>query len=507
MYNRQKMKLPEIITEQELQKILKVTKKKTHRLAFALGFYQAMRISEVANLLPENVNKGQKLLLIKQAKGKKDRNIPIAPEVLKGLKHLPVGVGIRALQKSFKKYLKIALDRDDLSFHSLRHCISDDVEVLTKEGWKKRNELKKGEFIYTLNLDEEKIEVNPIKNIRKYNYNGKLNQIKRKYIDCLFTAEHKFVIKKRKKDMKINKTFWSEWKLLKFKDFNTTQFKLRLSGLKKEGLSIGKEKAFILGLILGDGNISPQKKRDGSPSGKYSISISQSLSANPEKVKKIRKYFVKSGLVYSERKEKEKINKFNGKPYQMVIFRPFQKEIEWIFDWINIDRTPKWNILNLNGEELKEIYDAMMLCDGSRGREYCSQNKKRIDFFITLCHLIGKRALKSKGILNMGKNKGKEKSRIYIVNDDSCQVDKKDISKVKYKGIVWCPEVENQTFIARRKNKIFVSGNSGVTHYLTGLKKWSSLEVQRFAGHSKIATTEIYTHISPENLVDRMWGD
>ena len=127
------MKLPEIITEQELQEILKVTKKPKHKLAFALGFYQAMRISEVVKLLPENINKGQKLILIKQAKGKKDRNIPIAPEIMNGLKHLPVGVGVRALQKSFKKYLKIALNRDDLHFHSLRH--SSISHYLTKKRW------------------------------------------------------------------------------------------------------------------------------------------------------------------------------------------------------------------------------------------------------------------------------------------------------------------------------------------------------------------------------------
>lgn len=46
--------------------------------------------------------------------------------------------------------------------------------------------------------------------------------------------------------------------------------------------------------------------------------------------------------------------------------------------------------------------------------------------------------------------------------------------------------------------------HSGITHYLVK-KKWSSLEVQRLAGHSKITTTEIYAHINPEDLVNRMW--
>ena len=113
-------KIPETITENELLSILKITKNPKHKLAFALGFYECMRISEIVNLKPENIDHGRKLIMIKQGKGDKDRNIPIAKEVLYGLKNLPVGVGVRALQKIFKKYGKEALKKD-LHFHTLRH--------------------------------------------------------------------------------------------------------------------------------------------------------------------------------------------------------------------------------------------------------------------------------------------------------------------------------------------------------------------------------------------------
>jgi len=131
--------LPEVITEEELIKILDKTKNPKNKLAFALGFYECMRISEIVNLQPENIDKKTKLIKIKQAKGHKDRNIPIAPKVMNGLKHLPVGskkskdFGVRALQIALKKKFKQVLGRDDLHFHSLRH--SGITHYLTKEHW------------------------------------------------------------------------------------------------------------------------------------------------------------------------------------------------------------------------------------------------------------------------------------------------------------------------------------------------------------------------------------
>lgn len=131
-------KLPETISEEELNAILKVSKKNNHKIAFALGFYQAMRISEIVNLNQENIDYGQRLLRIKQAKGSKDRNIPISPMVINGLrKNIPITCGIRALEIAFKKAIKRAGIDKDLHFHSLRH--SGASYYLNKKGWNLRD--------------------------------------------------------------------------------------------------------------------------------------------------------------------------------------------------------------------------------------------------------------------------------------------------------------------------------------------------------------------------------
>lgn len=130
--------LPQIITQEELKKIVDTVRQKKYKLGFMLGFYECMRVSEVARLRKEHVDTNLKLLLIKQAKGKKDRNIPIAPEVMGGLKHLPVGNdtakdhGIRAIQIKFNRESKKAIGRK-LNFHILRH--SGITYYLTKKKW------------------------------------------------------------------------------------------------------------------------------------------------------------------------------------------------------------------------------------------------------------------------------------------------------------------------------------------------------------------------------------
>ncbi len=129
------LKIPETITEEEFLKLIKEVKKKHHKLAFMLGFYACMRISEIVNLKQENIDRGQRIIRIKQAKGKKDRNIPIPPQLVRGLSHIPLKCGVRALEISFKGYCRKVLNKD-LHFHSLRH--SGATHYLNKKKWSTR---------------------------------------------------------------------------------------------------------------------------------------------------------------------------------------------------------------------------------------------------------------------------------------------------------------------------------------------------------------------------------
>jgi integrase/recombinase XerD len=108
-------KLPKTISEQEFIEGIKKVKNHKIRLAFILGFYQCMRVSEIVKLNPADIDKNRGFIHILEAKGKKDRDIPIMKPVISQLKHLPIDRTPRALQYQVKKYWP------DLKFHSLRH--------------------------------------------------------------------------------------------------------------------------------------------------------------------------------------------------------------------------------------------------------------------------------------------------------------------------------------------------------------------------------------------------
>lgn len=125
--------IPDTISEEEFLKILRATKKPKLKTAFVLGFYQCLRVSEVINLKKEDVDTEKGFLHIKQAKGKKDRHIPIMKEVMYYLRYLPIKHTRQGLWKALRKVAKKTISKD-IYFHTLRHSGASHYHNIRKIG-------------------------------------------------------------------------------------------------------------------------------------------------------------------------------------------------------------------------------------------------------------------------------------------------------------------------------------------------------------------------------------
>ena len=119
-------KNPVDLNDEEFAKLLKSVKKPHHRLAFALAFNCGLRISEVVKLKPEDINLKSRNIAINDAKGGKNRIVPLPKGFQESnLKLLPVKCGIRALEIAFIDHCKKAgVYKEGLVFHSLRRSFA-----------------------------------------------------------------------------------------------------------------------------------------------------------------------------------------------------------------------------------------------------------------------------------------------------------------------------------------------------------------------------------------------
>ncbi|HNQ28346.1 MAG TPA: site-specific integrase [Aquaticitalea sp.] len=129
--------LPNVLSKEEVKGILEAHGNIKHRTMLSLIYACGLRRSELLNLKPSDVDSRRGILLIKQAKGKKDRIAPISEKTIEMLrayykackpeKWLFEGQqkGERYSEKSLENVLKQALKKakvpKPVSLHWLRH--------------------------------------------------------------------------------------------------------------------------------------------------------------------------------------------------------------------------------------------------------------------------------------------------------------------------------------------------------------------------------------------------
>ena len=132
-------RLPVVLSKKEIKKILDSIHNKKHKLIISLSYAIGLRVSEVINMKVKDIDIDNKIIYIRQSKGKKDR-INIIPQILysdlneifnrRGMnEYIFVNqnkekLSERTAQKIFTNALiKVGINKE-ATFHSLRHSFA-----------------------------------------------------------------------------------------------------------------------------------------------------------------------------------------------------------------------------------------------------------------------------------------------------------------------------------------------------------------------------------------------
>jgi len=133
------VKLPTVLSPAEIKKIILSVKNKKYRLMLALMYASGLRVSEIIRLKVSDLDLENKILFVRQAKGKKDRQTILPAVLIAPLQKIMLGKNShdflfcsnrqghlteRSVQKMFSQGLKASKINKPASCHSLRHSFA-----------------------------------------------------------------------------------------------------------------------------------------------------------------------------------------------------------------------------------------------------------------------------------------------------------------------------------------------------------------------------------------------
>lgn len=440
-----------------------------------------------------NLNEPLIVYVVLQKYGVKNRNGRIYPEQI--------------LRREVDRYQELIRERRAIGELDHPECHRGSAEVLTLDGWKLIKDISENEIIYTLNPNNNKIELHTIDRKITKPYKGKMVSIKGRSIDLLVTPNHKFWVIDRNNvgrfvsamDIHENKIKGlSKMYIPKTGDWvgdNPSNFVIK--GLSEDEIAFNcpYDKKIelmtdlvipmnlwvkFMGIYLADGSVvsSKTKKRISkilengdkeytfeSPKYGYVCKITQKKDKG--------KILIKELLDLLPFKFKE-IDYKDGKVDFKINDARLHKYLKQ-FGNSNTKFIPD-EIKSLNKDLLNDFIDWFVLGDGRvRGsyREVFSSSKRLIDDLHELIIKTGKASNlrvenrdfdRDFGDRVIEKGSSQPMNRLHISKTKGIYLDKRFLTTelVDYDDNVYCVEVPNHIFYVRDKGKACWNGNSSI---------------------------------------------
>jgi len=336
--------------------------------------------------------------------------------------------------------------------HAKDYCIDLDTQILTTDGFKRREDIRIGDKIINFNSTKNIWEYDIINKIYDVEYSGEMYHFLGNGLDFRCSENHRvFYKRKTKKHKSWNDLEWKEsiakdvFEIFEDKSLRT-KYDFCFPGF--EGLDENINSEFkiednylqLIGYLVTEGCLSLSKNIGGGST----LSVSQSK----------KKYYVELKSIIDDLKLEYREKVREDEVVEFIFTHKSRDILLDYFEDFDIHKLPKY-IYKLSKRQLELLYKAMMNADGCwASMQYVSKRKYLIDSFHDIVSLIGYRSKLSKqksGIYSLQIfSKAKKSVNNFIT----------EIKKEKSEENIWCVETDkNKTIITKRNDTVFVSGN------------------------------------------------
>jgi ribonucleoside-triphosphate reductase (formate) len=370
-------------------------------------------------------------------------------------------------------------------------CLSEDTDILTPDGWMGYADIEPGQVIKTFNIHTGTIEDQPVKSIFSKPYTGEMYRLTNRIQDQLISPGHRVVRKK----------------------FNTDQeFVLeeveRVAALKSPVIipvtgrnprpdkEIADDEIRLLAWIIAEGSKESYTRHRHC----HRITIYQSKIKNPDNYEEIVAILKRLGLDYTNRDSVPAL----GTSSTMIRMNAASSQ-RILDDLFGTRATVKFIpavLKNMSRRQARLFLETYLKADGHEGSKITTTN---IEILNGLQHM----AVDAEYGFTVGTRKptiGRKMIHVLrLIDHQDTYI--QHIRTVDYSGVIWCPTTDNQTVIARRNGKAFITGNTPFTNITLDLTVPATLRDQAAVVGGR-ERAETYAEFQPEmDAINRAFAE
>ena len=397
-------------------------------------------------------------------------------------------------------------------------CYDEKTRVLTTEGLKSYHELKPGDIVFSLNMRTGKVEEVPVKAVYTFDYKGEMIHIRGKRTDLLVTPNHRMLVLNRSGKLVfaqaedfLNRNFslpipnpWDGHHDYVSDFFDQSSLHHNASFLP-ENMPI-EPFLYLMGLYIGDGICSTYEVRTFR---KNEMSREEFMKKRDERDRfissgdgrfpvKYKAHVVYFAIPKHDKARESLINTLEELDIRYRAYRHFvrinSRALYEIFRQCGSraeeKRIPRW-VLKLPSKRLIWLYRGLMDSDGWGYQNYQTISHRLALDMVELCAKLGMHATVRGARETVYKVIKSRPSYVVTIAKKikTTSIYPSSVSKVYYRGVVWCPDVPpHHNLLVERNGRFTFCGNTkygdgGVDFLPIGdLYKTEVFELAKFLG-------------------------